>query len=202
MSRITLLLLALFVSSALAACGGGDAAPETEPADTTGDTAGDEATAGGPTEAPTLALPNQRELEGGLVTGGQPTESDLRAAAAAGYAMVITLRAPSEPGFEAERALAEELGLRFENVPVAGADGIAPANAAAVDALLAEADGPVVLHCGTGNRVGAILALRAFVAGADLESALAVGRDAGLTSLEDPTRARMQELCETTDREC
>ncbi len=50
--------------------------------------------------------------------------------------------------------------------------------------MLAGIEGPVLLHCRTGNRVGALLALRASMQGASDEEALEIGRKAGLGSLE------------------
>lgn len=169
----------------------------------TGPTEAVEPSAGSETEASALALPNQREPEAGVTTGGQPTDDDLRAAAAAGVTTIITLRRPEEPGFEEERALVEELGMRFVSVPVAGAEGLTAENAARVSETLEAADGPTVVHCGSGNRVGAIFAVRAWQAGRGIDEALQVGRDAGLTSLEDAVRARLGELCAAdAERDC
>jgi len=51
----------------------------------------------------------------------------------------------------------------------------------------------VLVHCGSGNRVGALLALRASLDGADDEKALALGREGGLSSLEGVVRERLDE---------
>lgn len=201
--RLRDILHASILASLLTAgCGGGEEPAETttaEPVPT--ETAGDETADTG--AAPTLALPNQRQPAEGLTTGGQPTGDDLRAAAANGYTLVISLRTESEPGMAEERALAEELGMRWENVPVAGAEGVTAENAARVDALIESAEGPVLLHCGSGNRAGAMVALRAFEDGADIEGAIEAGRAAGLTGLEDAVRERLGEMCEADpDRTC
>jgi hypothetical protein len=50
-----------------------------------------------------------------------------------------------------------------------------------------------LLHCGSGNRVGALLALRESQDGADDESALEYGRSAGLTKLEPVVIKRLEE---------
>lgn len=129
----------------------------------------------------------------GYLVSGQPNASALSAIAAAGYAGVIDLRTPEEPrGFD-ESGTAASLGLRYAPFPVAGAEGISFANAARFDALLAEFDGPVLLHCGTGNRVGALFALRAKAAGLSDADALDVGRAAGMTSLEDVVKRELAE---------
>ena len=50
--------------------------------------------------------------------------------------------------------------------------------------MLAKAEGPVIAHCGSGNRVGALYALREhYVRGATPADALAFGKRAGLTAL-------------------
>ena len=77
-------------------------------------------------------------------------------------------------------------------LPIAGVDDITPANAAALHALLKERDGEVLLHCASGNRVGALLALAAVqVDGASPEAALTLGRAAGLKSLEPVVMERL-----------
>jgi protein tyrosine phosphatase (PTP) superfamily phosphohydrolase (DUF442 family) len=67
------------------------------------------------------------------------------------------------------------------------------ATAEKLDAILAEADGPVLVHCGSGNRVGALLALRASINGASDEEALELGRQAGLTRAEAVVLERLDE---------
>jgi len=62
-----------------------------------------------------------------------------------------------------------------------------------LDILIAEADGPVLVHCGSANRVGALLALRKSMAGADDEAALEYGRKGGMTSLEPRVKEALTE---------
>lgn len=188
------LLLSLTLS--LAACGGGDA-PADEPNDETA-TSGDEAAG-----SPALALPNQQEPEDGIVTGGAPTEADLEAAAADGFTLVVSLRTDSEPGQAEEAAIVERLGMRFEHIPVAGADGLTLENAQRFMTVLDSRDGPMIVHCGSGNRAGAMMAMRAWLQGETLDGSIAAGQSAGLTGLEDAVRARLAELCESDpERSC
>jgi uncharacterized protein (TIGR01244 family) len=138
---------------------------------------------------PASLLPNGRAPLPGVLTGGQPTEEQLAAIAAAGYKTVINLRpaGESQPPLE-DRARA--LGLRYVVLPVAGAEDLTPGKAAELGKLLADRDAyPLAIHCARGNRVGALLALeQAQVEGKDAEAALAVGIGAGLTSLEPKVR--------------
>ncbi len=115
---------------------------------------------------------------------GQPDEALLSMAKAAGYVAVIDLRTEAEDRGMDEPAAVEAAGLAYHSLPVAGAKGTTFENAQALDAMLAGIEGPVLLHCRTGNRVGALLALRASMQGASDEEALEIGRKAGLGSLE------------------
>src|SRR3546814_1034559 len=67
-------------------------------------------------------------------------------------------------------------------------------NVLAFDALLRDAERPVLVHCASGNRVGAMAALRAaWVEGRSAEEAIAMGRDWGLKGLEEEVRRRAEE---------
>lgn len=128
-----------------------------------------------------------------LYTGGQPTAAQLQQAATAGITTVIDLRQPTEDrGFD-ETATAASLGLHYVRIPVAGAAGLTPAKVQALQAALAQANGPVLLHCASGNRVGALLALMKAQQGASTEQALQFGREAGMTSLEAQTRTLLEQ---------
>ncbi len=129
-------------------------------------------------------IPNRADPIEGITTGGQPSAQALSAIAEQGYTAVIDLRSAGEDrGFD-EAATVEGLGMSYISLPVSGASGISYENANALDRILADIDGPVLLHCASSNRVGALLALRARMHGADAANALALGVDAGLTSLQ------------------
>lgn len=171
--------LLLLVSLSLLACSGAKRAPERGP----------------PTLADAVALgvPNAREPVHGLVTAGQPTPDQLDGLAAAGYTRFISLRPATESGagWEEARAGAD---WAFTRIPVSGAADLTRANVEALDRILDEANGsPTVLYCGSGNRVGALLALRAYwLDGASPTDALELGRAAGLTRLEPAVVALLQ----------
>ncbi|RZL90617.1 MAG: hypothetical protein EOP73_29195 [Variovorax sp.] len=70
------------------------------------------------------------------------------------------------------------------------------ANANALRAALQAADGPVLVHCASGNRVGGLLALMQARSGEmTTEQALEFGRSAGMTG----TEARVRELLDAGD---
>lgn len=148
--------------------------------------------------APLVEIPNARRPAPHLLTGGQPNLENLEAAAKQGYALVINLRAPAEMDWD-EASAAHKLGLDYLNIPVASADDINRANAQALDAALRGAgDRPVLLHCASGNRAGALLALRAgLLQNASEEQALALGKSAGLTRLE----GRVKQVLDTAAKD-
>lgn len=128
----------------------------------------------------------------GLFTGGQPDPAAWPALAARGVRTVINLRPPSELDGRDEAAEVAAAGLRYVELPVAGAADLTPAHADALWAALQQAEGAVLVHCASGNRAGALLALAMHrQGGMTPEQALAFGREAGLTSLEAPVRERL-----------
>ncbi len=129
-----------------------------------------------------------------IAVAGQPGEEDFQAIAEAGYTIIVDMRGANENrGLEDESAVVEANGMQYVAFPLVGPDSISWENAEKLDALLAEADGPVLMHCGSGNRVAALLALRESQNGADDEEALGLGRASGLTSLEPLVRQRLAE---------
>lgn len=124
----------------------------------------------------------------GLYTAGQPASSDWAMIAGRGVTTVINLRTPAELAGRDEAAEVGAAGMRYAEIPVDGAAGIGMEKARALRSLLDRADGPVLVHCASGNRVGALIALGAADAGASTEDAIAQGRAAGMTGAE--TRVR------------
>ena len=120
---------------------------------------------------------------GGVTSAGQPDADALGVFARSGYAVVIDMRTPGEDrGFD-EPAVVRQLGMEYVAFPIGSGD-ITLDKARELDALLGQFDEPVLLHCGSGNRVGALLALSEYLETGDREGALQKGRDAGLTGLE------------------
>jgi uncharacterized protein (TIGR01244 family) len=126
------------------------------------------------------------------VATGQPDQEVLQIAAAAGVVAVIDLRTDGEDRGLDEPSEVAALGMDYLSLPIGRSD-ITFESAAALDELLASIDGPVLLHCGSSNRVGALIALNESLQGASNEDALAAGRAAGLTRLEPA----VQEVLET-----
>ena len=135
------------------------------------------------------ALPNAREPLPGVLTGGQPTEDQVAALAASGYRTLVSLRTAAE-GAPSLAEPAARLGLRYVELPIAGAQDLTRERAEQLGRVLLDATArPVVIFCAGGNRAGALLAIeQAQVEGKAPEAALAVGLAGGLTKLEPAVR--------------
>jgi uncharacterized protein (TIGR01244 family) len=126
-------------------------------------------------------IPNYRVLRSGLAGGGQPSAEGLARLKAMGFTTVVNLRTEKE-GTAAEEAAVKAAGLRYVSVPVT-ADTLSAKDVDAVAAALGEpSSGPVLLHCASSNRVGAMWALLQLREGKSMEEALAAGQAGGLTS--------------------
>ena len=118
------------------------------------------------------------------VSAGQPDGEVLATFAAAGYVAVVDLRTDKEDrGFD-EPATVMGLGMSYVSMPIDSEADINFDKAAELDKILSGFNGPVLVHCGSGNRVGALFALREKASGATDEAAIAAGKVAGMTRLE------------------
>jgi len=127
----------------------------------------------------------------GITSSGQPNADQFALVAAAGYVAIIDLRGAEEGRGMDEAAVLGELNIEYVTLPLIGAEAINMENAAKLDRILAGYDGPVLVHCGSGNRVGAVLALRESLRGANDAEALVFGKAAGLTGLESVVKERL-----------
>lgn len=146
---------------------------------------------------PLVPIPNAKVTQSGLLVGGQPTPAQLKAIQEAGYRTVVNLRPESERGDEGEQAAVERMGMTFVSIPVAGAAGLTEQNARALGKALDAQDAlPAVVHCSTGQRVAALLGLKAFVVDRmSATAAISMAKSLGLTKLEDALRERISEIC-------
>jgi uncharacterized protein (TIGR01244 family) len=133
-------------------------------------------------EKPTFGIAHAAHAEG-VLAAGQPTEEQLRQAAAAGYRSVVDLRTPGEKRDFDEPAAARALGLAYTNLPVGpDLDGATLDRFAEV---FEAAERPVLIHCATSNRVGGLLyAYLVLEQGVAEEQALERARAAGLVNPE------------------
>lgn len=134
-----------------------------------------------PATLDTALIPAYKTLSPTLAVGGQPSSEAIAELHAWGFRTVINLRTDAE-GAASEKAPVEAQGLRYVSIPVTPATLGWETARAVVDALAVQGAAPVLLHCASSNRVGAIWALAERLKGKTVEEALAAGRNAGMTS--------------------
>jgi uncharacterized protein (TIGR01244 family) len=130
------------------------------------------------------------------VSAGQPDVAVLSTFAAAGYVAVIDLRTDKEDRGFNEPVTIMGLGMSYVSMPIGSETDINFEKAAELDKILSGFDGPVLVHCASGNRVGALFALREKANGATNEEALAAGKTAGMTGLEPVVSKVLQTIQE------
>lgn len=139
------------------------------------------------------ALPYLSQPEPGHYRAGAVQPDDIARLADAGIMHVINMRTDAEtPDFN-ERAAVEAAGMHYHHLPIGSADDLDMAEVLRLDALLdAAGDEPVLVHCASSNRVGALFALRAaWLEGKDADQAIDTGREWGLAGLEDTVRDKL-----------
>jgi uncharacterized protein (TIGR01244 family) len=139
-----------------------------------------------------LGLTNLNAPTASIFSSGQPEQDAFAGISQAGVQVVVNLRPQDEQEWN-EQEIVESLGMRYINLPVAGAAGITIDNAQKLEAILAELEGKQVLvHCSSGNRVGALRALISFQHnGSDINAAIDDGKQWGLTKLEPLVRGKL-----------
>jgi uncharacterized protein (TIGR01244 family) len=107
-----------------------------------------------------LPIQNFLRVNAEFCTAGQPTIDQLSDLKEDGIRSVLNLRVPDEHDAAAEQAQVLELGMKYFNIPIAGAD----IRNEQVDEFLALSDDtenqPMFIHCGSANRVGALWMIR------------------------------------------
>lgn len=129
--------------------------------------------------------PNASQPLPWLLSSGQPTEADLREAAARGVTAVIDLRDPMEQRPFDEPALLAELGVEYINIPVVSGDLDDETMERILAALREHAGSSTLLHCASANRVGGpLIAWLMLEQGMSEEAAVEAAMRAGLRSAE------------------
>lgn len=140
-------------------------------------------------------LPNLREPQENRIVSGALDAKDIGRLRAAGIRHVINLRTEAESQGFNEAQIAAGLGIEYHSIPIEGAQSLTKQNAHKLDGLLERTgDEPTLVHCGSGNRVGALIAVReAWIKGQSVEASIAEGKRWGLTSLEGSVRRVLDE---------
>lgn len=118
-----------------------------------------------------------------IFLAGQPTAADFQEFKKRGVKSVLNLRTKDEMDFDEAQTL-KTLGLEYHHVPIAGPDSLTDENFDKLRKLLNEKQQrPMLLHCASANRVGAVwLAHRVLDGGQTVEAALAEAKTVGLKS--------------------
>jgi protein tyrosine phosphatase (PTP) superfamily phosphohydrolase (DUF442 family) len=137
-------------------------------------------------------VPHLHIPRAGLMTGGQPATGAWRDLRAAGVTRVVSLLPASELGGRDEAAEVRASGMDYVEIDVASTNDLTAGKAQLLWQALQGAKGTVLVHCASGNRAGALLALAARQEGGMApEASLAFGKAAGLTRLEPAVRERL-----------
>jgi uncharacterized protein (TIGR01244 family) len=115
-----------------------------------------------------------------VATAGQPSDEAFADIQKAGFKTIINLRTEQEGSLE-EKPKVEALGLEYHNIPI-GSDGISKEQVALFEKILGDASSrPVLIHCASSNRVGAMWFIHQVLGeGKDETAALEEAKKAGL----------------------
>ena len=126
-----------------------------------------------------------------MATSGTIDTGGVNELAEKGFATIIDLRTENE-GTAEEKKSVESAGMRYINIPVTGA-GINHEQLVAFTRIIEKAQTPVLVHCASGNRVGALWTTYRLSKGINSEIAFEEGRTAGMKPfLEEKVRASCQ----------
>ena len=130
-------------------------------------------------DAVTAALTNYNRTTPSIATGGLLKEGALEELKDLGFTAIVDLRSPEE-GIAEEQAGAKKLGLKYFNIPV-GAKTPTKDQVAAFTAIVEdESNLPMMVHCVSANRAGAMWSLYRVAMGVPHEIAIEEGRTVGL----------------------
>lgn len=123
-----------------------------------------------------------------IAISGLIGDGGIKSLASHGFKTIIDMRTPNE-GTAAEKAIVDINGMNYINIPMTVA-GISEEQLSAFTKAIESAEKPVLIHCGSGNRAGAMWAVYLIKKGTDPEQAIEAGRKAGMRApLEEKIRA-------------
>jgi protein tyrosine phosphatase (PTP) superfamily phosphohydrolase (DUF442 family) len=110
-----------------------------------------------------VVLPNLQRPQDNRIVSGAIDAKEIGRLRAAGVKHVINLRTEQESQGLNEAQIASGLGMVYHAIPIEGAPSLTRENARKLDEALAHAgDELTLVHCASGNRVGALIAVREF----------------------------------------
>lgn len=127
----------------------------------------------------------------GIYLGSQPAQADLTQVKEAGIKTVISLRHTAEVKDWDEAASVRAQGMQWVQIPWNGPEQLTDEIFDRSRETLRSAEKPMLVHCGSGNRVGAVwIAFRVLDEGVALEAAVTEAKTIGLKTPEFETKAR------------
>jgi uncharacterized protein (TIGR01244 family) len=128
---------------------------------------------------------------GDVLLAGQPSPEDLAMASRQGVKAIVNLRQAKELSWD-EAAYVRQLGMSYHHIPFLSADSLTDEVFDRLRQLLNDkSQRPMILHCASSNRVGAVwLVHRVVDHGLGYEAALAEAKRVGLRSPEYLQRAK------------
>lgn len=141
--------------------------------------------------AVSASIENYNRASPYIATAGLLLNGGLEHAQSLGFEAVLDLRGNRESGVSAEAALASRLGITRIHLPITDR---APTNeqVARFSNLVHESKHfPMLVHCVSSNRSGALWALYRASVGVDPETVVEEGRACGLASREGAVRKRL-----------
>ena len=135
-----------------------------------------------------LAISNYNRVSPYIANAGLLHAGGLEEAQALGFELVIDLRGSNEEGVKAEQKRAEAIGIAYLNIPIISQT----LNWDLVDIYTTAVDNakhyPILIHCVSSNRSGALWALYRARKGIPAIIAIEEGRAAGLAGAEGVVR--------------
>ena len=137
------------------------------------------------------SLPNYYRLRPDIATAGQPTDEALEAVQRAGFKAVLNLRTEQEGSLD-EKPKVEALGMEYFNIPI-GREGFSPEIVSKFRDILAEsANRPILIHCASSNRVGAMWYIHQVLENGESESSALEEAKKSRLALRNPRRTRQR----------
>ena len=128
---------------------------------------------------------------GDIIFAGQFEEADLPKLKEAGVTQVISLRKDDELDWD-EAKVVKDAGLKHASIAFQSAEELTDEKITELRELLGKSDGKTMLHCGGGNRVGAVwMTHRVLDDGVELDTAIEEAKTIGLKS--EPLKERAME---------
>jgi uncharacterized protein (TIGR01244 family) len=134
---------------------------------------------------PQKNIPYSAQPYPNLITAGQPSKKNFVALSKKGIKTVINLRAYHEFSQFNEAKWVRSLGMKYIHIPIQDSNDLNEINAKRLDDALNNLKTPVLLHCGSSNRVGGLLAIRAnLIKKIPIKQAIQFGQESGMTTTE------------------